>query len=107
MQPALQYMAGELRVEQGDVLPLLATHNTVRMRFDMEEAEYLNLSSPDATFPMQHFSMLADTARNVVRVSLCRCISIKDASACVDARSTPHSCQPDQSGGRLCTAALA
>jgi len=67
MQPALQYMAGELKVESGTVLPLLATHNTVRMRFDIEEADYLNLSSSDATFPMQHFSMLADTARNEVR----------------------------------------
>lgn len=66
MQPALQYMAGELRVEGGDVLPLLATHNTVRMRFDIEEAEYLNFCSSDATFPTQHFSMLADTARNEV-----------------------------------------
>lgn len=66
MQPALQYMAGELRVERGDALPLLATHNTVRMRFDIEEAEYLNLAIPDATFPVQHFSMLADTARNEV-----------------------------------------
>jgi hypothetical protein len=66
MQPALQYMAGELRVDRGDVLPLLATHNTVRMRFDLEEAEYLNLATPDATFPVQQFSMLADTARNEV-----------------------------------------
>ena len=66
MQPALQYMAGELRVDRGDVLPLLVTHNTVRMRFDLEEAEYLNLATPDATFPVQQFSMLADTARNEV-----------------------------------------
>ena len=66
MRPALQYMAGELRVERGDALPLLATHNTVRLRVDIEEAEYLNLATPDATFPVQHFSMLADTARNEV-----------------------------------------
>ena len=67
MQPALQYLAGEMKVESGAVLPLLATHNTVRMRFDIEEAEYLNLGSSDATFPVQHFSMLADTARNEVK----------------------------------------
>ena len=67
MQAALQYMAGEMKVERGDVLPLLATHNTVRMRFDMEEAEYLHLTKTDAAFPLQHFSMLADTARNEVR----------------------------------------
>ena len=67
MQAALQYMAGEMKVERGDVLPLLATHNTVRMRFDMEEAEYLHLAKTDAAFPLQHFSMLADTSRNEVR----------------------------------------
>ena len=61
-------MAGEMKVECGDVLPLLATHNTVRMRFDIEEAEYLHLAKTDAAFPLQHFSMLADTARNEVRV---------------------------------------
>ena len=68
MQAALQYMAGEMKVERGDVLPLLATQNTVRMRFDIEEAEYLHLAKTDAAFPLQHFSMLADTARNEVSV---------------------------------------
>ena len=78
MQAALQYMAGELKVERGDVLPLLATHNTVRMRFDMEEAEYLHLAKTDAAFPLQHFSMLADTARNEVRVGhSCRAVQCK------------------------------
>ncbi len=80
MQPALQYMAGELRVERGEVLPLLATHNTVRMRFDVEEAEYLNFSSSDATFPTQHFSMLADTARNEVR-QLCSVVCAAEVPA--------------------------
>ena len=51
MQPALQYMAGELRVERGDVLPLLATHNTVRMRFDIEEAEYPELQQLGCHIP--------------------------------------------------------
>ncbi|BDA48465.1 Protein arginine N-methyltransferase 7 [Coccomyxa sp. Obi] len=64
MQPALQYLAGELRVDAGEVLPVLATHNTVRLRFDIEEAEYLHLAKPDAAFPVNHFSMLADTRRN-------------------------------------------
>ena len=90
MQPALQYMAGELKVESGTVLPLLATHNTVRMRFDIEEAEYLNLSSSDATFPMQHFSMLADTARNEVR-GLCRYMSSQD-SQCSGQNQNPTPC---------------
>ena len=67
MQPAVQYLAGELRVEAGQVLPVLATHNTVRLRFDIEEAEYLHLAKPDAAFPANHFSMLADTHRNQAR----------------------------------------
>lgn len=86
MQPALQYMAGELRVEHGDMLPLLATHNTVRMRFDLEEAEYLNFCSADATFPAQHFSMLADKARNEVR-QLCRRLHLDQMPSVIPAPS--------------------
>ena len=67
MQPAVQYLAGELRVDAGEVLPVLATHNTVRLRFDIEEAEYLHLAKPDAAFPANHFSMLADSRRNQAR----------------------------------------
>jgi hypothetical protein len=116
LQPAVQYLAGELAVEAGMVLPLRAAHNTVAMRFDIEvcgtprdraynalpvsarmssagrgrpsatglesqmhtqqwlvlprrmvqEAEYLNLAKPDASFPPRQFAMLADTARNEV-----------------------------------------
>ncbi len=62
--PALQYLAGEMLVEEGTVIPLLASHNTVRMRFDVEQAEYLHLAKPDAAFPALHFSMLADRQRN-------------------------------------------
>lgn len=64
--PAVQYLAGEISVEAGNVLPLLATHNTVRMRFYVEETEYLHLAKPDAAFPALHFSMLADAKRNEV-----------------------------------------
>ena len=67
--PAVQYLAGEMLVEQGSVMPLLASHNTVRMRFDIEQAEYLHLAKPDATFPAMHFSMLADQPRNHVSLS--------------------------------------
>ena len=67
--PAVQYLAGEMLVDQGSVMPLLASHNTVRMRFDIEQAEYLHLAKPDATFPAMHFSMLADQSRNHVRLS--------------------------------------
>ena len=83
MQPALQYLAGELRVERGDVLPLLATHNTVRMRFDIEEAEYLHLAKTDAAFPVQHFSMLADTARNEVIMTSARIIHLQGIFLCM------------------------
>lgn len=66
----MQYLAGEMRVKAGDMLPLLATHNTVRLRFDVEAAEYLHLARPDAAFPAAHFSMLADTRRNQARTVL-------------------------------------
>jgi protein arginine N-methyltransferase 7 len=59
----MQYLHGELPVEEGLVLPLLASHNTVRMRFDIEAADYLHLMKPDASFPHYHFSMLADEGR--------------------------------------------
>jgi len=63
LQPAVQYLAGEMTVRQGSVLPLLASHNTVRMRFDIEEADYVHLYKCDASFPQRHFSMLADHSR--------------------------------------------
>lgn len=63
LQPAVQYIAGELPVDAGMVLPLVASHNTVRMRFDVESAEFLNLHKPDAAFPHCHFAMLADEGR--------------------------------------------
>lgn len=74
LRPAVQYLAGEMSVEAGNVLPLLATHNTVRMRFDVEEAEYLHLAKPDAAFPAMHFSMLADSKRNEVRIDVWMCL---------------------------------
>ena len=63
LQPALQYLPGELAVQAGMVLGLRCAHNTVRMRFDLEREEYLHLYKEDATFPRYHFSMLADVAR--------------------------------------------
>lgn len=39
----------------------------VRMRFDVEQGEYVRLAKADAAFPLRHFSMLADTTRNEVR----------------------------------------
>ncbi len=68
--PAVQYLAGEMAVEAGMVLPLRAAHNTVRLRFDVEEAEYLNLTKADTSFPPRQFAMLADARRNEVRATL-------------------------------------
>ena len=65
--PALQYLAGEISVEADTVMPLVASHNTVRMRFEVERAEYLHLAKPDASFPALHLSMLADHKRNQVK----------------------------------------
>ena len=66
MGPALQYLAGEMSVEAGQVMPLVARHNTVRMQFHVEQAEYLHLAKPDASFPALHLSRLADHKRNQV-----------------------------------------
>ncbi|KAL4451864.1 hypothetical protein ABPG75_007526 [Micractinium tetrahymenae] len=63
LQPALQYIAGELPVDVGQVLPMVASHNTVRMQFDVESVDYLHLHKHDASFPQHHFAMLADEGR--------------------------------------------
>ena len=61
LQPALQYLAGELRVEANTIMPVIASHNTVGMRFDIETADYLHLMKRDPSFPHRHFNMLKDT----------------------------------------------
>jgi protein arginine N-methyltransferase 7 len=48
-------------------MPAVASHNTVRMRFDVESTDYLHLHKPDAAFPPNQFAMLADEARCQVR----------------------------------------
>ena len=55
---------------RGAVLPLRCSHNTVRLRFDLEAAEYTHLAKTDAAFPVVHFSMLADRGRNQARCHL-------------------------------------
>ncbi|KAK9825810.1 hypothetical protein WJX74_009582 [Apatococcus lobatus] len=80
MGPAVQYLAGQLSVEAGMLLPVLATHNTVRMHFDIEEAEYMHLTKTDAAFPADQFSMLADVARNeAYNRAICRVVKAKKA----------------------------
>ena len=41
----------------------------VRMRFDIETADYLHLMKPEASFPPYHFSMLADAAKYEVGIT--------------------------------------
>ena len=62
----MQYLAGELPVERGAVIPLLASHNTVHLRFDIEDADYLHLAKPDAAFPLQHFALATDVVKHQV-----------------------------------------
>ena len=52
-----------MSVETGAVIPLQASHNTVTMRFDIKEADYIHLAKPDASFPRQHFSSLRDSVK--------------------------------------------
>ena len=61
--PAVQYLAGEMPVEAGAVIPLQASHNTVAMRFDIKEADYIHLARPDASFPRQQFSSMRDSVK--------------------------------------------
>jgi protein arginine N-methyltransferase 7 len=61
--PALQYLPGELAARAGEARPLLARHNTVRLRFDVAAAEYLRLAKADAAFPPAALEQLSDGAR--------------------------------------------
>ncbi|KAI8104703.1 hypothetical protein M9434_003256 [Picochlorum sp. BPE23] len=63
LQPGIQYLAGELSVAKDTIIPILATHNTVRMQFDIESADYISLTKRDASFPHEHFGMLRDESR--------------------------------------------
>lgn len=64
LQPAIQYLDGEMRVEADAVMPLNALHNTVRIKFEVPDAEYSQLSAADASFPHYQFNILADERRN-------------------------------------------
>ena len=56
----------------GDVLPLLTSHNTVQLRFDLEAAEYAHLARTDAAFPSLTYAQLADVQRiEVLPAKLC------------------------------------
>lgn len=63
IQPGIQYLAGELRVTNEMIMPILATHNTVRMQFDIKSADYINLYKRDAAFPHTQYEMVRDDSR--------------------------------------------
>ena len=64
LQPAIQYLDGEMRVEAESTMPLNALHNTVRIKFEVPDAEYSQLLAADASFPHYQFNILADERRN-------------------------------------------
>lgn len=53
----------------------------------LQEAEYLNLAKPDASFPPRQFAMLADSTRNEVVVGAE--LRITDDQSCSFQRATP------------------
>lgn len=63
LHPSVQYLPGEIKVEEGAVCPLTCAHNTVSLQFSVDAAEYLHISKRDASFPQYHFALLADEER--------------------------------------------
>ena len=63
MRAAIQFMPGQIAVNDGMVLPVTCAHNTVGIHFSVEDAEYDHLSKRDASFPKYHFHMLRDEGR--------------------------------------------
>ncbi len=85
LQPALQYLPGELAVEAGTILGLRCSHNTVCMRFDLERESYVHLYKEDASFPKYHFSMLADVARaEAYQAAIVRQVAKRKADGAVE-----------------------
>ncbi|KAF8066293.1 Art7 [Scenedesmus sp. PABB004] len=62
-QPALCWFEGSVPVAAGEVHPLLASHNTVRLAFGLREADYSMLFAAEPSFPHAQFGMAADGAR--------------------------------------------
>ena len=64
LRPAVQYLLGEVPVDEGTSVTLVASHNTAQIRFYVEEdVEMVHLSKRDSAFPPQIFSQLADVVR--------------------------------------------
>lgn len=70
LQPAVQYLPGELPVEAGRAAPLRCSHNTVRLLFSVDEAEYTHLYKNDAAFPQVCFSAVCHQLSLTRRPSL-------------------------------------
>lgn len=90
LRPALQYLPGELLVEEGAVLPLRCAHNTVQLRFEMDREEYLHLYKEEPSFPRHQFHMLTDTARAAAyQAALTRAVAKRKAEhgACIHAHA--------------------
>ena len=61
---------------QGDIIPLLCSHNTVRLRFDIERADYTMLYNDDPTVSRDFFAgmvrlLLSLRMLNRVKAELC------------------------------------
>jgi protein arginine N-methyltransferase 7 len=97
LQPALQYLPGELAVEAGMVLGLRCSHNTVRMRFDLEREEYVHLYKEDASFPRYQFSILADAARaDAYQAAITRQVAKRKAQGTLRRHCACHACLVSQ-----------
>lgn len=81
LRPALQYLAGEVPVAQGEVLALRCNHNTVQLRFHLEREEYTHVYRGDASFPRVRFAALANEARAAAYQAALRRHMAKAASA--------------------------
>eukprot|EP00775_Hariotina_reticulata_P007705 gene7705-7904_t len=62
-QPGVCWLEGCVAVAARDTYPLVACHNTVRLSFGLQEADYQELFSPEPSFPHAHFAMVTDHKR--------------------------------------------
>ncbi len=66
--PSCSASSWQISVDAETILPVVASHNTIRLSFTVEAAEYLRLHKASPSIPVHHFSMLADSTRNEVPV---------------------------------------
>ena len=63
LHASVHYLQGELPIKAGEAWPLRCSHNTVRLHFTVDEADYIRIYKPDPTFPVAQFGMVADESR--------------------------------------------